>query len=94
MLRFLISGACLLLAASAAAAQAPQQIASAGEARTTCDAKYYGYLVGKGLDEARAIQAGEYRVLPANSALGEANPKRMTILYDSRSNVITEVACG
>jgi len=93
MLRLLVSSACLLVSAGASAAQ-PQQVASANLGRATCDAKYYGYLVGKGLEEAHSIQGGDYRVLPVNSDRGQAKPKRMTILYDSRSNVITEVGCG
>jgi hypothetical protein len=80
------------MATQAAAAAAVNQLASASPA--TCDAKYYNYLVGKGLDEARAVDGINYRVLPANGARGEPNPKRMTIVFDPRSNQIIEVACG
>ena len=80
------------MATQASAAAAASQVASAASA--TCDAKYYNYLVGRGLDEARAVEGINYRVLSAGSSRGDANPKRMTIVFDPRSNLITEVACG
>ncbi len=97
----ILCSACLLAAGATAPAVAVQastvaaanQLASA-TARPVCDAKYYGYLVGKGLDEARSVEGTNYRVLSSDSARGAANPKRMTIIYDSKSNQITEVACG
>lgn len=66
---------------------------SAKAAAATCDAKYFGHLVGQGLDSARSIDGVNYRVLPAGANAGEANPKRMTIKVDAK-NVITEVGCG
>ena len=93
MLRVMLCGACLL-GMSGMVAGAPKQLASADQGRASCDAKYYRDLVGRGIDEARAIQGVDYRLVRSDSARGEANPKRMTIVYDSRSNQITEVACG
>ena len=89
----ILRSACCLIAASGAAPAVAAQAAPA-TARPTCDAKYYNYLVGKGLDEARSIEGSNYRVLPSGTARGDANPKRMTVVYDPRSNQITEVACG
>lgn len=99
MRKLMICVACVSAASGAATAQGNQGAASGqqvaqAQGRAACDARYYGYLVGKGLDEARSIQGGDYRVVPANSSRGDAKPKRMTIVYDSRSNVITEVGCG
>ena len=89
----ILRSACFLIAASGAALAVATQAAPAAP-RPTCDAKYYNYLVGKGLDEARSIEGSNYRVLPSDATRGEANPRRMTVVYDPRSNQITEVACG
>ena len=89
----ILRSACLLIVGSGAAPAVAAQAAPAS-ARPACDAKYYNYLVGKGLDEARSIEGSNYRVLSSGTARGEANPKRMTIVYDPQSNQITEVACG
>ena len=89
MRAFTLCGACVLAlgAAPAIAAKSPEKAAA------TCDARYYTYLVGKGLDEARNI-GGNYRVLNNGSARGAEQPKRMTITVDPKSNLITDVACG
>jgi len=90
MRAFILGGACVLAlgAAPAMAAKSPAKAAA------TCDAPYYSYLVGKGVDEARNINGSNYRVLPNGSARGAEQPKRMTISVDPRSNLITDVACG
>jgi hypothetical protein len=45
------------------------------------------------MEEARYIGGEEYRIVTdANS--GTRNPKRLTILIDSRSNIIQKVTCG
>lgn len=92
MLKIIIASAVLAAAAPAFATGATNQSAAAA-AGATCDAKYYDYLVGKSLDEARSISGNKYRVIPADRARGEAKPNRTTVVYD-RINRITEVACG
>ena len=89
MRAFILCSACVLAlgAAPAMAAKSPAKAAA------TCDAPYYSYLVGKGLDDARSIN-GNYRVLPNGSARGAEQPKRMTISVDPKSNLITDVTCG
>jgi hypothetical protein len=99
----ILLGACLLVCtgvsgpASAqdgtSAAASANTVASA-TTRAPCDAKYYGYLVGGSIDQARSIEGSNYRLLSAGSPRGDANMKRMTIVYDPKSNQITEVACG
>ena len=102
MRNLILCTACLLAAGTAAAPAMATQAATAAAVNqvaavtggAACDARYYGYLVGKGLDEARSVDGTNYRVLAAGAARGDANPKRMTIVYDARSNRITEVGCG
>jgi hypothetical protein len=90
MRALILCSACVLAlgAAPAMAAKSPAKSA------VTCDARYYGYLVGKGVDEARSINGSNYRVLPNGSDRGAEQPKRMTIMVDARSNLITDVSCG
>ena len=83
-----------LVASSAPAAAQGGQASEPGRAGASCDAKYYGYLVGKGLDDARSIEGSNYRMVTADSNRGEANLKRMTVIYDAKSNRIVEVGCG
>jgi len=59
-----------------------------------CDAKYYSYLVGRDVTETRSITGADYRVLPAGGARTATKAKRLTFLYDKRSNRIVDVACG
>jgi hypothetical protein len=94
MIKFMILGASLLAIGNPAQAAQGSASASAASGKSTCDAKYYGYLVGKGLDEARSVEGSNYRMLTQGSARGEADPKRMTIVYDAKSNQIVEVGCG
>ena len=94
MLKLIALGASLLVVSGASDAAQGSPAASAGRAGATCDAKYYAYLVGKGLDEARSIDGTNYRMLTEGSERGDLNPKRMTIVYNAKSNVITEVGCG
>src|SRR4051794_36699811 len=93
MLRLIICGVGLAALGGTAAAAARNEVAAARQGLATCDAKYYGYLVGKSLQEARSVN-GDYRVVTQGSARGEAKPKRMTVVYDAGSNQIVEVACG
>jgi hypothetical protein len=83
----------LLATAGPLAAKAPQVASAAPAARSCCDAKYYDYLFGKNLDEARGISGSNYRVLPQGTDAGAAQPKRMTLTVDKK-NQIVEVACG
>jgi hypothetical protein len=60
----------------------------------TCDAKFYDYLVGKNLDEARDVSGtSNYRVLSQGVDPGAPQPKRMTLTVDKR-NQIVDVACS
>lgn len=80
----------LLLVAGAAVPATAQDASS----RATCDARYYGDLVGRGVDEARSIQNSDYRLLASGAARGAAKPKRMTITFDPASRQILSVDCG
>ena len=87
-----------LLATAGPVAGRDPEVASAApaasSARSTCDAKYYDYLVGKNLDAAREISGtSNYRVLAQGAQPGAAQPKRMMVTVDKR-NEIVEVACG
>ena len=91
MQKVMLCSTLLLVAGGAAAPVAAQETASA---RTTCDARYYDDLVGKGMDELRSIQGSDYRVLRVGAARGAANPKRMTITVNPDSHQIVAVDCG
>jgi hypothetical protein len=93
-MRKLLLSACLSLCLVPGPALAKgQELASASE-RSSCDAKYYDYLVGKNVDAARDISAtSNYRVLTQGAEAGAPQPKRMTLKVDKR-NQIVEVACG
>ena len=83
-----------LVAAAPAPAPAAQSQNSSSISRSTCDAKYYDYLVGKNLDNARDISGtAYYRVLAQGAAAGDAQPKRMTVTVDKR-NLIVDVSCN
>ena len=84
---------CVIAAGSAAGPASAKQAASSSDKVATCDAKYFNYLVGRGIDEARSISGVDYRVLANGADGGAANPKRMTIKVDSR-NTIVDVSCG
>ena len=88
----IFSGAMLALATAVAAPTAAT--AADGGNTATCDAKYYSNLVGKDLDRARSITSSSYRLLPAGAAAGQANARRMTIVYDANSRTIVDVTCG
>lgn len=91
MRMLMVCSACLAVALPPGAALAK----SNNSASATCEAKYYDYLVGKNLDSARDISGTtNYRVLANGAAPGAAQPKRMTITVDPRSNQILNVACG
>ena len=92
MKMILHSGAALALAAAVATpvgAQSP-----AAENTASCDAKYYGNLVGKEVDRARSVSSSRYRLLSAGAAAGQPDSRRMTIIYDSNSRRIVDVTCG
>jgi hypothetical protein len=72
----------------------PAPIAARETAGATCDAKYYGDLVGQNLMEARRIGGLDYRVLPVGASRGVVNPKRITVTFDPDSNRIIAVDCG
>ena len=79
---------------SLVAAAAPAPAKDADSKTATCDAKYYGYLVGKNLDAARDISGTtNYRVLAQGAQPGAAQPKRVTVTID-KQNYIVDVACG
>jgi len=93
MRRFVMCIASVTLVA-AAPAPAAQSQNSSSTSRSTCDAKYYDYLVGKNLDSAREISGtANYRVLAQGAAAGDAQPKRMTVTVDKR-NLIVDVSCN
>ena len=93
MRRFVMCIASVTLVAAAPAPAAQSQGSSAAS-RSTCDAKYYDYLVGKNLDNARDISGtAYYRVLAQGAAAGDAQPKRMTVTIDKRNQII-DVSCG
>lgn len=94
MFKLMLFGAGLLAAGGASAAVQGSPAGEAAKGAASCDAKYYGYLVGKGVDEARSIEGSNYRMLSAGTDRGEANPKRMTVVFDAKSNRIVEVGCG
>lgn len=79
----------LLLAAGAIATPS-----AAAVDNSTCDARYFSDLVGKGMEQARDIQGSDYRVLNVGSARGAAKPKRMTITVDPAKRTIVAVDCG
>lgn len=93
MFKLMICGVGLAALGGAGTAAARNAVAAAGQGLATCDAKYYGYLVGKSLEEARSVN-GDYRVVTQGSARGATKPKRLTIVYDAGSNQIVEVDCG
>jgi hypothetical protein len=95
MRKLMTLSACLLTIAgtSASAAAAAAAGKAVDPARATCDARYYGYLVGKGIEEARNIN-GTYRVVDAGAPRGDTNAKRMTITVNPKSGTITDVSCG
>jgi len=93
MRRFVMCIASVTLVAAAPAPAAQSQNSSAAS-RSTCDAKYYDYLVGKNLDQARDISGtANYRVLAQGAAAGAAQPKRMTVTIDKRNSIV-DVSCG
>ena len=97
MRKLMLCSACLALGFAPAGALAKgSQLASAdASARASCDAKYYDYLVGTNLDQARDISGtANYRLLSAGVAPGTQQPKRMTITVDPKKNQILDVACG
>ena len=97
MRKLMLCSACLALgfAPAGALAKNPQLAAAGSSTRASCDAKYYDYLVGKNLDQARDISGtANYRVLSTGSAPGAQQPKRMTITVDPKKNQILDVACG
>ena len=92
-MRTLLLMASLALTGTAAPAAAKgSQVASRSSA-STCDAKYYGYLVGKSLDAARDIDTSNYRVIPQGANTGPPQATRMTVVID-KSNQIVAVDCG
>lgn len=95
MRKLILSSSCLLVAGAAAApAMAKSNQLASASAQASCDAKYYNYLVGKDVSETRQISADDYRALPSGAAAGQAKPHRVTFLYDKKSNLIVDVACG
>ena len=99
MRKLILCSSCVLALGISAPAMATQASTAASantvaSARAACDARYYGYLVGHSLDDARAIEGVNYRLVSTGQARGDVNPKRMTIVYNAQSNQITEVGCG
>src|SRR4029453_16779764 len=77
MVKLVLCSSLLLIAGTTAT-----PVAAAGTDQSTCDAKYFSDLVGKGMEQARDIQGSNYRMLNVGSARGAVNPKRMTITVD------------
>ena len=85
MRKFVMISVCALAAGSLAgpaAAKTPK-----------CEAKYYGYLVGKDISETQVISSGDYRLVRSDSALAAGKPGQMTIRYDKGTNRIVTVSC-
>ena len=97
MRTLILLGAALIaggtMAGPAAAATATTSPAAKPKPADTCDAKYYSYLVGRDMAETATIN-GDYRVLPGSVAPPATRAKRLTFLYDKKSNRIVDVACG
>lgn len=93
MQKLILLSSCALVLSAASNPVAAKQVADASGGKASCDAKYFDYLVGKGLDQARSIGDVDYRVLPDGADPGAPQPKRMTIKVDGK-NRITEVSCG
>lgn len=96
-----VAGLCLCLSAHAssasAAAPAPARPSPAttqdAAGADTCGLRYYRFLIGKPMEEARNVSGEDYRVVTdANS--GTRNPKRLTVLIERGSNIIQKVMCG
>lgn len=95
MRKLVLLSSCLMAAGVVAApAMAKENQLASASAQATCDAKYYTYMVGKDVSETRQINADDYRALPSGAAAGESKPRRVTFLYDKKSNRIVDVACG
>ena len=87
----LLSGACLLALGTTGAPALAKADAKAED--STCHLKSYSYLVGENITETRNIGA-DFRLLEAGRAPGPAQPKRLTIVYDSGSERVVSVSCG
>ena len=75
-------------------AASPAPAKGADPRTATCDARFYDYLVGKNLDEARDVSGtSNYRVLTEGVNPGASQPKRMTLTVNKRNQII-DVACG
>jgi hypothetical protein len=90
-----------LLAFSAVAACAPMEGGSATPAPSAsqpgeCKADGYRSYVGKNRSELPAMPAGETRrvVCSTCAVTMDFNPERVNIVYDTTSNLVTEVKCG
>lgn len=92
MFKLMVLGTSLLAIGAAPVAASP--VGDGARASAACDAKYYSYLVSKRLDDARSIEGTNYRMITQGSDRGDVNPKRMTVVYDVKSNQIVEVGCG
>ena len=89
MLKFVLCSS-LLLVAGASAAPVSAKDAKA----SSCDARYFDDLVGKGMEQAKSIEGSNYRILSVGSPRGAENPKRMTITVNPTSRTIVAVDCG
>ena len=97
MRKLMLCSACLALGfpPGGALPTTPPRAPGGATPRASRDAKYYDYLVGKNLDQARDISGtANYRLLSAGVAPGTQQPKRMTITVDPKKNQILDVACG
>jgi len=90
----LVTASLLVVAGAADAAVARGAAVATAPEKATCAAKYYDYLVGRDLTETRAITADDYRAVASDAAAPAQKPKRVTFIYDKKSNRITEVGCG
>ena len=75
-------------ATNSAAAAAPKP-----KTADACGAKYYTNLVGRDIGETQLV-TDQYRLLPDGAARGATRATRLTFVYDNRTKLIVDVACG
>ena len=89
----LLGAAVIVCGATAPAAATATDAAAKPKAADTCEAKYYANLVGKDIGETQLVTS-DYRLLPDGAARAAERAKRLTFVYDQRTKLITDVACG
>jgi hypothetical protein len=86
---------CLVLTSCAAnvpASSGSQAVAAAPVADAACGANSYSYLIGQPATDARGISDRDYRLTAG--AVAATRPGRVTLVYDSGTQRITDIRCG